>query len=174
MKLIFCGLPFVGKTFLGKKMAEKWSYPFIDIDQKIEARHFNCTGSNKSCREIYLERGESYFRKIESDVIEGLQTVGPCVIALGGGSLLKVENRFRIQALGTLIYLKADLEKLWERISKSPPPAYFSKEDPKKSFYDMASFRIPHFEALADLTIEMDSNFEDQLAKIDQGLKIRG
>lgn len=175
MNLILCGLPFVGKTSIGKKIAEKWGRVFIDLDRSIEAHYLEMTGLSRSCKEIYLEMGETHFRAMESDVIDALKNVEESVIALGGGSLLEAKNVAKVQALGYLIYLKSDLEELWKRVSQGQLPAYLSKEDPKGSFYEMALKRIPLYGAASNCEIEVDAiHIDPIITKIEEWIHRHG
>lgn len=165
MNLILCGLPFVGKSSIGKTLAEMRFCPFIDTDRLVEKIYVKKTGTSKTCRELYLEHGEEVFRRFESEAIANLKEAKTSVIALGGGSLLKKENQGAIQSIGALVYLKTDVNNLWNRIEKSPLPSYLKKEDPKKSFLEIASIRIPLYTSLSQLIVEIDSEDPSQIAK---------
>lgn len=134
-------MPGCGKTTIGKVLAESLSWSFIDTDRLIEKAY------GKSCREIYLEKGESYFRKIENEQIASLGGLQHYVIALGGGAKLPTE-------LGSIIYLKAPIDMLWGRIQGKP--AYLNPKDPKKSFFKLANQRIPIYETFSNFQVDTE------------------
>jgi len=74
-----------GKSFLGKKLAEKMNLPFFDLDQEITRKQ------NSSINEIFHTEGEQTFRKIESDILHNWNKEG--IIATGGGIVEKEKNR---------------------------------------------------------------------------------
>ena len=116
MNIILCGLPGVGKTTIGKQLAQKLERPFIDTDVLIEQLIKYDTGKEYSCRQIFKHYGESRFRDYESQVISSLIKCQSCVIAIGGGSLLLSCNVKVLKTIGVLVYLETRVEKLQHRI----------------------------------------------------------
>lgn len=147
--IILCGLPGVGKTTKGKEIAKQRGLTFIDTDTLIEAADAALSGRQRSCREIFKESGETYFRSIERQQIASLANINASVIALGGGALSDPENCAVLIKLGHLIYLKAPLDIIWQRITKGGIPPYLSEEDPKASFEKLARERISQYERYA-------------------------
>lgn len=147
MNYLFCGLPKSGKTTLGKRLAEKLKWDFIDTDRLLEQRE------GLPCREIYRRQGERAFRLIEREEIASLQGRTRSIIALGGGSV--GDNLELLSSLGTIIYLKIDLTLLWARIQREGMPAFLEAKDPKKNFYELAESRLPIYEAAAHFTLEV-------------------
>ncbi len=100
-----------GKTYIGKLLAEKLLYDFIDTDALLEKR----TGN--TIAEIFEKKGEDYFRKLEHNILSELKIVSNCIISIGGGTPCFYENMELINAYGTTIYLKAQSEIIVGRIS---------------------------------------------------------
>ena len=115
MKIVLLGLKGVGKTSLGRKLAGKLGCPFIDTDEEIENRF------GSSAREIFLKEGEERLRWIEHEVLNDLLIKGDCVIALGGGGFIPIENQKILRGLGRLICLHMSRESLLERWDGWPP-----------------------------------------------------
>lgn len=154
MNIIFCGMPSAGKTTIGKLLADRINYHFVDIDTLIETHYYAKTGDVKSCRDIFHSKGEAFFRELEKEQIHYLKDMINCVIATGGGILNSEENKVLLKKMGTLVYLKTSLEVLWDRINKKLSiPAYLNGDDPKKAFYNLALTRLPLYEEVADLII---------------------
>ena len=136
--LILCGFKGCGKTTLGKELAKKIGYDFIDTDDLIA----------EDCKSFYKEVGESAFRLAEKKAIVTLQNVSYSVIATGGGALLDPDNREIFKKIGKIIYLKEEKEAIKARLLKKPYPAFFSGKDIEREFEEMYAYRIAIYEGL--------------------------
>lgn len=162
MTLILCGFPSSGKTMFGKLASKMLLKPFCDVDELIEKTF----GMGLNCREITLQYGDPYFRKLEAEAILSLKEGFKAVLATGGGTLLAEENVSHLKKLGPFIYLKTDPKTLWERIcQKKELPSYLERQHPKKSFDHMLAVRIPIYERLADITIDTASLSSDAVVE---------
>jgi len=151
MNIIMCGLPMCGKSTLGKSIADKLEWKFIDTDSVIESLYNTKTGHKHTCRQIYTDHGEDFFRSLELEVISSLKGVSECVISLGGGALCCQDNIAAVKSLGYLIYIQVPKDILWERIEAGGIPAYLDPMYPKDSFYSLADTRIPNYQSAADI-----------------------
>jgi len=107
--LILIGMMAVGKSTVGKIVAQKQGLKFIDTDRNIEKK------SSMKISKIFKERGERFFRKEEEkEVKKSLQTNG-CVIALGGGAFINKKIREIILENGISFWLDANLKTLIKR-----------------------------------------------------------
>lgn len=165
MNIILCGLPGSGKSTIGRLTAEKIGYNFYDLDRLIEEAYFNMGSRQKSCRAIYLTEGEPFFRFLEKQVIRSL-AIEHSILALGGGSLINQENRLKVKKLGKLIYLRADPELLYQRITKQGLPAYLPSKEPKKAFFEIVKKRSHLFESHSDLIINTQLKSADEILEI--------
>ena len=104
--VILTGMPGCGKTTVGRILAEKIGKTFIDSDEEIEKK------MNKRIPDIFSQFGEENFRKIETETIKEIGKELGCVIATGGGTVMKKENRDALKQNGTVIYLEKDLSLL--------------------------------------------------------------
>jgi shikimate kinase len=136
---------------LGKLCADKLSLPFYDTDQMIEA-HYGC---NKTVKEIWQEIGELLFRSLETEVIFSLKRE-PSIIAIGGGSLLREQNRAHLNELGLSIYLKVSFPILYKRIAKWGFPVHSDR------FEKSAHERIPIYESHCKYIIETENLAEKE------------
>jgi shikimate kinase len=111
MSVILIGYRGSGKTSLGRKLADRLWQPFVDSDQEIVKR------AGKTIREIFEQDGEAAFRDLETEVVLDLAGRAEHVIALGGGAVLREQNRAAIKAGGhRVIYLRCDPAELHRRI----------------------------------------------------------
>ena len=104
--IVFIGMPSSGKTTMAKALSEKLNRKFFDTDQLIE----EC--ENKKIPEIFEKNGEEYFRDLESKVLAKISKETGLVIATGGGTVLRENNRDLILQNSLVIYLDRDLKKL--------------------------------------------------------------
>ena len=104
--LILFGMPSSGKTTLGKLLATQLNKPFVDLDEYLTAKH------GKSPAEIICEKGEEFFRQLESDAVAEIAPCSGKVISLGGGTVLNPDNVAKLKKNGVMIYIKRDLSLL--------------------------------------------------------------
>ena len=101
------GLMGAGKTTIGKALAKRLGYRFVDSDHEIEAR------TGVSLPTIFEIEGEEGFRRREAQVIADLASRNAQVVATGGGAVLRPENRQHLEASGFVIYLDVPLSTLY-------------------------------------------------------------
>lgn len=101
-----------GKTTVGPVLAERLDRPFIDLDRLIEARN------GTTIAEIIRDRGEEYFRRLETEILRDSLVDRPVVMAPGGGAILRAENRELMTRHGLTVWLDAPFELCWRRIAQ--------------------------------------------------------
>jgi shikimate kinase len=99
-----------GKTTVGALIASKWPLPLVDLDKKIEFDHA------KTIRQIFDEGGEPLFRKFEAGALREVAAGPQSIVSLGGGAIVRKENRELIRQSGVCIWLDATAETLAKRI----------------------------------------------------------
>lgn len=112
MSILLIGYRGSGKSTIGLKLADRLWQSFVDTDQLVVRK------AGKTIKEIFESEGEDRFRDIESDVIREVCHLEDHVIALGGGAVLREENRQALSASGhKVIYLKCEPDVLLQRIA---------------------------------------------------------
>jgi 3-dehydroquinate synthase len=120
MHIFLYGPPGTGKSTIGKILARNLNLPFVDLDHVIE------TNAGMSIAQVMEQQGEQVFRDMETTAIR--ETVGHAfsvtakVIVLGGGTLLREENRLLAETHGTVVLLMAELNTLLERLKNGRRP----------------------------------------------------
>lgn len=109
--IILIGFMGAGKSTVGKLLASRLQYEFLDTDELIKEKF------KMSIPEIFEKFGEEYFRKGEKEVIKSIPLDTKAVIACGGGSVIDPDNVECLKKLGKIIYLKAKPETLAMRVS---------------------------------------------------------
>ncbi len=113
MKIFLWGMPGSGKSTTGKKLAKKLGLPFIDLDKVIE-KH-----TGQTIASLFQEKGESYFRILEKNLLEEtIQSQPAFVMATGGGAPCFFDNLQRMKEAGTTIFLNKSLVAIARKISK--------------------------------------------------------
>ena len=167
--LVLVGLMGAGKTSVGKKLADNLGVAFMDADHEIEL------AAGMSIVEIFEKFGESYFRDGEKKVIKRLIKKEPQVLATGGGAFLSKEIRDLINFYGISIWLKADLETLWGRVSGNSNRPLLNQPDAKLTLENLIKRRHPIYQE-ADIIVESKLNVSHgiMVKKILHELKIKG
>lgn len=111
MNLVLIGLRGTGKSTVARLLAARLSWPWFDADADIERR------AGKSIAAIFAEDGEPAFRDWESQAVAELADQPHCVLALGGGAVVRPENRRAIARQGRVVWLTGTPEVLWRRIT---------------------------------------------------------
>lgn len=144
--LVLVGLMGAGKSAIGRLVAAELGVPFIDTDHEIE------TVSRMSISELFAAYGEDEFRALETRVIGRILQDGPRVVSTGGGAFINERTRQEIRNGGLSVWLKADLDTLWERVSKRSHRPLLKTENPKKTLENLMDSRYPVY-AQADITV---------------------
>ena len=142
------GLMGAGKTTIGRILARKLGKRFIDSDHEIEAR----TGA--SIPWIFEIEGEASFRRRETDVIRDLCSQQGIVLATGGGAVLSAENRARLAAGGTVIYLRANVHSILQRTGHDKNRPLLQTADPRRKLEELLVQREPLYREIAQLVID--------------------
>ncbi|GHT81837.1 3-dehydroquinate synthase [Actinomycetota bacterium] len=124
--VVICGMPASGKSRVGVMLSEKTGMELVDLDKTIELN------TGKTIAQIFEEKGEDYFRKLETNALKKALNPRGKIISLGGGTLQNTKNqslisRFR-QDGGLVVYLDVSYEVARERIErKNTRPIFFEK-----------------------------------------------
>lgn len=141
------GLMGVGKSSVGRRLANALGLPFRDADAEVEA------AAGRSISEIFGELGEAAFRDGERRVIARLLEGPPHVLATGGGAFMNPETRALIKDRAVSVWLKADLDILARRVARKDNRPLIAGKDPMDVLKAQADARYPAY-AEADITVE--------------------
>ncbi len=144
--LVLVGMMGAGKTTVGRRVAQRLGRRFLDADAEIEQ------AANMTIAEIFAARGEAEFRAGESRVIERILKQPDVVLATGGGAFMTAKTRALIQALGISVWLKADFDLLFQRVSRRANRPLLKTENPRETLRQLIEERYPTY-AEADVTV---------------------
>ncbi|BCA80196.1 shikimate kinase [Desulfuromonas sp. AOP6] len=112
--LILVGFMGAGKTTVGRALAALTGRQFIDLDGWIEEK------AGTSIKNIFSDKGEEYFRALESEALAAMMQRTHCIVATGGGIVGRAKNWELMRRLGTVVYLENDWETIVSRIAACP------------------------------------------------------
>lgn len=155
-----------GKTTVGRNIARRLKMEFFDSDREIE----NLCGV--SIPTIFEYEGEQGFRDRETKVIDELSQRSSILLATGGGSVLREENRQILSQRGIVIYLHVNLKEQFSRISNDKNRPLLQTANPKETLRKMMLERAPIYESVADYRV--NSNGRNMRNVIDQVMRHLG
>jgi shikimate kinase len=145
--VVMVGMMGAGKTAVGTALARLLGVEFRDSDEEI------VRAANRSIAEIFERDGEAFFRAREAEVIARLLRGTPCVLSTGGGAFLAPANRMLIHEVGISVWLRADLDLLWQRVRHKTTRPLLRTPNPRETLRALHETRLPHY-AEADLIVD--------------------
>ena len=144
-RIFLVGLMGAGKTTVGRKLAQCLQYDFVDTDKLLEHR------TGVTVRHIFDLEGEQGFRDREANILAEISAWHQVVIATGGGIVERQENRRILRSSGTVVYLNADLELLWQRLENCHDRPLISRPNPRQTLAALLLKRAPLYADVADI-----------------------
>ena len=144
------GLMGAGKTTVGRQLAQRLQYEFFDSDHEVEQR------CGADIPWIFDVEGEAGFRKRESLMIDELTQRRHIVLATGGGAVLSAQNREALRSRGFVVYLRASVERLYQRTARDRNRPLLQTADPRAKLELLLREREPLYREIADLTVNTD------------------
>lgn len=166
--VVMVGMMGAGKTAVGTALARLLKVPFLDSDEEI------VRAADRTIAEIFERDGEAFFRDREYEVIGRLLRGPPCVLSTGGGAFLSDRNRDQIKAAGISVWLRADLDLLWNRVRHKNTRPLLRTANPRATLAELYQARLPYY-SQADLAVEAspDYSVEQMAARVVEALKTR-
>jgi len=146
--IVLIGFMGAGKSSVGRTLARMTGLPRFDTDEMVAAR-FALT-----IPEIFEKHGQEKFRDAETEALTKLRNQGQAIIVTGGGIVLREENVTLLRELGTTIYLAADEETLFARISRRPTHPLLRTANPRATLRELLEARLPLYTRAADVEVD--------------------
>lgn len=163
------GMMGAGKTTLGKALAQRLGLDFVDMDRLLVEK----TGVAVST--IFEIEGEQGFRRRESCALAEAAGHDDRIIATGGGAVLAEENRRVMRESGTVVYLRARLESLWERTRHDTARPLLKTPDPRGTLERLLTERDPLYREAAHVVVDTGSQSAGAaLARVLAALRAHG
>jgi len=150
-RILLVGMMGAGKSTTGRLVATALGWRYCDSDADVEA------DTGLTVPELFARDGEDAFRRAEALVLaRACDAALPSVVSVAGGAVLGAENRTRIKAAGTVVWLRARPETLAVRVGDGAGRPLLG-DDPGEAMVRLSTVRAPFYEELADLVIDVDA-----------------
>jgi shikimate kinase len=149
--IFLVGMMGSGKTTLGRALAQRLRLRFVDTDRVMVDR------TGVPITTIFEIEGEEAFRRREAAVLAEVAEGDAQVVATGGGAVLAAENRDVMRRRGTVIYLRAQVESLWERTRHDTSRPLLATPDPRGTLAALLEKRDPLYREAAHLIVDTGS-----------------
>lgn len=143
-RIFLVGFMGSGKTTVGRLLAERLGFGFVDLDEEI------CRRAGKAITEIFDREGEAAFRRLETDALKEVTHRDDIVVALGGGAFVSKQNRLLIEQHGISVWLDCPLAVILERLTGVTDRPLFRTPMQVEALYRR---RLPSY-ALSDVRID--------------------
>lgn len=153
--IVLIGMPGCGKSTIGYMLSKKLSMNCIDVDKYIEE-------SEKETISSMFEKGEKYFRDIESKYIEELSNLNSTIIATGGGVVKKEGNMLLLKKNSVIMFINRKIKDIFNDVDDSTRPLL---KDKKEKLYELYEERLPLYKKYCDVEVE---NVNDLNAVVDK------
>lgn len=162
------GMMGAGKTAVGSALARALGVPLRDSDEEI------ALAADRSIAEIFERDGEAFFRARETEVLGRLLRGNASVLSTGGGAFLSETNRKLIRDSGVSVWLRADLDLLWQRVRHKTTRPLLRTSNPRETLRMLYEARLPYYQ-MADLAVDSsaDLSVEDMARRVIDALATR-
>ncbi len=171
--VVLIGFRCAGKSTVGRALAERLKFEFLDCDEYIEGK------THLTIREIFDIAGEAHFRKIEAEAIAEVSRLDTKVIATGGGAALRYRNIRNLKRHGIVFFLEVGAQVAFERLHDDPASPQrrpsLTNLDPLTEMKQQVEFRRPYYLGAADFLIRTEARpIRDVVEEIMLHLRDRG
>jgi shikimate kinase len=130
-RIFLVGFMGAGKTLIGRELASRLGWRFMDLDEEIES------AEKMAVRDIFANCGEPHFRELERKYLKGLSAESDAVVALGGGAYVDTQNRSLADSAGVTVWLKVSFDNVVHRVTMDGTrPLLSNLEQAKRLFED--------------------------------------
>lgn len=155
--IFLIGMMGAGKSTIGRLLARRCGFEFIDCDRELETR------SGVSIATIFELEGEESFRRREVALIDELTQRPRTVLATGGGAILSAENRSHLRNRGLVIYLRASVDEILRRTQKDRARPLLQTPDRRLRIAHLLAEREALYEETAHVTVQSSAGNPNRL-----------
>lgn len=149
--IVLIGFMGSGKSSVGRELAKRTGHVLLDADSEIEK------AQGKSISEIFQTQGEAAFRQLEREYLEQLAVdQRRIILSAGGGMPLAPGNPERMQRVGTVVYLKASVDTLYERLKYDTQRPLLQQGDKREIICNLLQKREPSYASAAQICLVTD------------------
>lgn len=162
------GMMGAGKTAVGTAVARILGVTFRDSDEEL------VKAAGRTIAEIFERDGEPFFRARETEVLSRLLRAEPSILSTGGGAFLSETNRRMVQQQGVSVWLRVDLDLLWNRVRHKTTRPLLRTPNPRETLRGLYDARLPFYQ-LADIIVDSapDLSVDDMAHRVIAALATR-
>lgn len=146
--IVLIGFMGSGKTSIGRIVAQRLGFQFVDTDAVIVER------AGMQVAEIFERHGEAWFREQETATLRSLSILNRAVISTGGGIVTREENHALLRELGFVVWLTASEDVIFERVSRNTKRPLLQTPNPRATVHELLEKRRGLYEAVAQFTLD--------------------
>ena len=165
MKIVLMGPKGAGKSSIGAILSERTGFRTVETDRMIEDLHELRHGHRLSCREVFAEHGEAFFRQLERDTAQSCRDKDWHIILTGGSIMLDPDSRRVLRDNALLVYLTANPAVLWQRAIADGVPPWLTGPDGQKKHEEQLAYRQEVLRPYADILIDTTDRSPGDLAE---------
>ena len=165
MKIVLMGPKGAGKSSVGRIVSERTGFRTVETDTMVEDLHESRDGHRLTCREVFAEHGEAFFRDLEREAAAQAAELDWHLIITGGSVMLDPENRRRLRNDALLVYLTAQPGTLWERATQSGIPPWLTGPDGRSQYEAQTLFREEVLRPYADILVDTTEGSPEEIAE---------
>ncbi|MCD8346798.1 MAG: shikimate kinase [Lachnospiraceae bacterium] len=150
--IFLIGFMGAGKSTVARELRDHYGMRLIEMDEQIEAEE------GRPISQIFAESGEAYFRTLETQLLLSLEHESNTVVSCGGGVPLREENVAAMRLSGTIVYLCAAPETIYERVKDFHTRPLLEGNMNVEYIKNLMAQRIPKYQSAADITVTADGS----------------
>lgn len=157
--IFLIGFMGAGKSTIARSLKNTYGMRLIEMDEQIEARE------GMQISQIFAVHGEEYFRRLETELLEGLQRGDNTVVSCGGGVPMRPQNVEAMKKSGKVVYLSADAGTIYKRVKNSHSRPLLEGNMNVEYIQNLLRQRMPKYLAAADVTVATDGRSADEICR---------
>ena len=158
-QIYLTGFMGTGKSTILNCLHEICGLEKIEMDEQIVREE------GMSIPDIFAEKGEEYFRNLETDLVKRISAIENVVVSCGGGSVLRDENAALMKENGCIVFLRATPETIYERVKDSTNRPILNGNMNVEYIRELMEKRRPRYEAVADICVDTDGKDVDAISE---------
>lgn len=159
LNIVLVGFMATGKTTIGRMLARKLGFEFVDCDAEIEK------AEGMKITEIFKQHGEDRFREIETAYLRSLGERSKLVISTGGGAVTRPANREVLPQLGYVVWLHTKKRIIFDRVMSNSNRPLVQTADPMGTIKSLLKVRKPLYKEVADIRVKTHSLTMEETAE---------
>lgn len=157
--IFLIGFMGAGKSTIARSLKNEYGMHLIEMDEQIEKQQ------GMSISRIFEVHGEAYFRRLETELLEGMQSQENTVVSCGGGVAMRRQNVEAMKKSGKIVYLSADAETIYNRVKNSHSRPLLEGNMNVEYIRGLMRQRMPRYLEAADVTVVTDGRSAGEICR---------